>query len=139
MHSGIPKEKVTELQAAFKGRRIPWTPSQINRDEKLRLDARNYIFKCRAEAGYAVEDEGKYDGDKARRYKKWARGAQEAIHGPNWAGAEKEKPPRVNDEKSVANTEAAGSKSPSTEAVKEEDLEDGKNLPISQARCHTNS
>ena len=130
MHSGIPKDKVTELQAAFKRRRTPWTPSQINRDEKLRLDARNYIFKCRAESGNTVEDEGKYDGDRIRRYKKWGRGVQEAIHGPNWAGAEKERPPRLDDEKPVANAEATGKKSPPAEADKENSLRDRKDIPI---------
>ncbi|KAL8789788.1 MAG: hypothetical protein Q9195_006680 [Heterodermia aff. obscurata] len=123
---GIPKEKVTELQAAFKGRRIPWTPSQINRDEKLRLDARNYIYRCRAAAGYAVEDEGKYDGDKARRHKQWARGVHEAKYGSNWPGALKCRPPRLEEDEPIEGRDATGKGGPRTEADDKHRLGDGK-------------
>ena len=81
----ISKEKSNQLQAAFRCRRTSWTPSPMNRDEKLQLGARNYLFRCTAESRYAVKDEGKYDGDEARRHKNQIRLAAGREAGRIWA------------------------------------------------------
>lgn len=67
-NSGIPKDRITELQRVFKKGRVPWTRKEVERNEKERHEAKEFIYQCREQAGLPVANKARYNGEMARTF-----------------------------------------------------------------------